>query len=398
MRGYRISRTLLMTVLMLPLLTATAQPADECGARYFWVVRDRLHDPESIDELVERAAEAGANGLIVQVVGRGEAYYDSGILPPADYVEGFDPLAYIISTAKPRGMEVHAWVNAFLVWSAPWQPEDSAHVFRACPDWFMADASGRSTRDYSVEECETAGLVGATLSPAVPEVREFLASIVVEIAQGYDVEGIHLDYIRYPNPSFGYEPTALGAFYLDTGMDPLELFRRFQGMEELSASWDEWRRRQVTLTVETVRAALRNSAPGVLLSAAVMADPVEARSSYFQDWREWLREGLMDFVCTMAYSSNRSRALELAVLGTAEEPEKVIHGIGVFNQPLSSALPAAEEALDRGAGGICVFSLGTLPADSVWMLRNFWGETGSPRRVTDASVYHRVSIPGAAGL
>ncbi len=398
MRWLICARILLLTVSLIPLSAVSAQLSGECGSRYFWVVRDNLSDPETIDQMVERAAEAGANGLIVQVVGRAEAYYRSAILPPADFQEGFDPLAYLISVARPNGMEVHAWVNAFLVWSSPWAPEDSAHVWLACPDWFMGDASGRSTRDYSREECESAGLVGATLSPAVPEVREFLASIAVEIARGYDVDGIHLDYIRYPNPSFGFEQAALGAFYLETGLDALDIFRRYSGMESLSEQWGAWRRRQVTLTVLTVRSALRGAAPGVLLSAAVMADPSEAPVQYFQDWREWIHEGLVDFVCTMAYTSNRARALELAQLGTSEDPDKVIHGIGVYNQPISAALPAAREAIDLGAAGICVFSLGTLAPESTWVIRNFWRETGRPERGMDASVFHRVSTSGAAGL
>jgi len=372
--------------------------AVDSPARYFWVVRDDLTDPATIDSLIERADEAGANGLIVQVVGRAEAYYASSILPRADFQEGFDPLAYLTARAKPRGMEVHAWVNAFLVWSAPSAPSDTAHVWWACPEWFMTDRYGRSTRDYTRDECDAASIVGATLSPAVPEVREFLAAIAVEIALNYDVDGIHLDYIRYPNPSFGFEPPAVGAFFMETGLDALDLYRSQGVPEGLASLWADWRTEQVTLTVSTVREALRSESPGTLLSAAVMADPLEAPVQYSCEWRSWLQDGLVDFVCTMAYTSNAARALELAELGTATCPERVVHGIGVFNQPTASALPAASEALNRGAGGVCIFSLSSLPQEDCWMVRNFWGETGRPEHRIDASLFHRVADEAAAGL
>mgnify|MGYP006278549251 CR=1 FL=1 len=381
----------ILTVFVLLLTHASLRAAEDPGSRFFWLVRDCLDTPGSIDSMVERAAEAGANGLMVQVVGRGEAYYDSSILPPASFREGFDPLAYIISRARPRGIEVHAWVNAFLVWSAESPPPDSSHVWHSRPEWFMADRYGRSTREYSRFECESAGLVGATLSPALPEVREFLADVASEIAVNYNVDGIHLDYIRYPNPSFGFEQEAVGAFYLETGLDPMDIFRRHQAADEVAEKWSDWKREMVTATVQTVRAVLRSDAPGTLLSAAVMADPIEAASHYSSEWVYWLESGLVDFVCPMAYTASTARALELAGLVTAFRPERVVYGIGVYNQSIQSALTGASEALSRGAGGVCVFSLNSLDPDSAWKLRNFWGETGSPVHPPAVSLFHRVS-------
>ena len=389
-------RVLLLVMLILAGVVQGTVPV--CASRYFWVVRDGLTSPESIDALIENASEAGANGLIVQVVGRAEAYYNSSILPLAACQRNFDPLDYIIMRARPRGMEVHAWVNAFLVWSAPQPPSDSTHIWYSHPDWFIADKYGRSTRDYSRIECEDKGIVGATLSPAVPEVREFIADIAVEIATEYNIDGIHLDYIRYPNPSFGFESSALDAFYFRTGRDPLDLFRRSGGVEELSELWSQWRIDQVTMTVETVRSALRSESPETLLSCAVMADPFEAASHYGCDWRYWLSAGLVDFVCTMAYTTDAAKARELAILGTGINPSRVIHGIGIYNQPITSALTGAREALERGGSGICVFSLNSLSPDSTWILRNFWGQTGHPEYPVDSAVFHRVSSEGGTAL
>ncbi len=297
-----LNRFMLIYVLLITVSLASAE--ENC--RYFWVVRDGLSSPGEIDDLLERAQAAGANGVVVQVLGRGEAYYKSDFLPSADYSGFEDPLQYVIQKAGPMGLEVHAWINAFLVWSAPWEPESSDHVYHAHPEWFTAHANGRSSRSYTQEQAEAVGLVGATLSPAYPGVREYITDIAVEIAANYNIDGIHLDYIRYPNSSFGFSAGERELFYLATSSYP----------EENPDQWSIWRQEQVTETVASVRASLRSIDPGVLLSCAVMANPYSAASEFSCDWQSWLTTGLIDFACPMAYTSDPVRALELAASTT----------------------------------------------------------------------------------
>jgi uncharacterized lipoprotein YddW (UPF0748 family) len=370
----------LACLLLVAMLPGLASGEENC--RFFWVSRDALVHPDTLDALILRAEAAGANGLIVQVVGRGEAYYRSDILPRAAYSGYDDPLAYLLARAKPRGMEVHAWINAFLVWSSPGPPSDSSHVWHAHPEWFICHSSGKSSRDFTPFEAEAAGLVGATLSPALPEVREFVASIAEEIAVNYPVEGIHLDYIRYPGPSFGYESRAVALFYNETGCLP----------QDSPEAWARWRADQVGMTVETVRFRLNSSAPATLLSCAVMADPGTAYSDFGCPWREWLADGLVDFVCPMAYTPDRSRARQLAAAALAENPSDVVYGIAVYNQPVDSALESAAGALSLGAGGICVYSLNSLPSEGEEKLAGFWG-SGSPVHEYGPHLFHMVAAP-----
>ncbi len=354
----------------------------ESDCRYFWVVRDGLSTPEEIDELLARAQAAGANGIMVQVVGRAEAYYRSELLPPADFSGFEDPLLYVIQKAGPMGMEVHAWVNAYLVWSAPWEPESQDHVYHMHPEWFTAHRNGRSSISYTPEQAEAVGLVGATLSPAFPGVREFISDIAVEIAENYNIDGIHLDYIRYPNSSFGYSQGEKELFYLATGFTP----------EEAPEEWSSWKKEQVTETVATVRASLRSVDPGVLLSCAVMANPYSAASEFSCPWQNWLTMGLVDFVCPMAYTSDPATALELAVSTTSVFPENVVYGIGVWNQTVGNALAGAQKALSMGAGGVCVFSLNSLPAGEEQTLARGWG-SGSPDHGVSPAYFNRVRVP-----
>jgi uncharacterized lipoprotein YddW (UPF0748 family) len=372
-----------LTVSLLLILTLAGLAMGESDCRYFWVVRDGLSSPGQIDELLARAQAAGANGIMVQVVGRGEAYYNSTLLPPADFSGFDDPLQYIIQKAGPMGLEVHAWINAFLVWSGPIEPESPEHIYYTHPEWFTADMNGRSSRSYTVEEASAAGIVGATLSPAFPGVREYIAGIAAELAENYSIDGIHLDYIRYPNSTFGYSSGEIELFQLDTGLSPAD------NREE----WGLWRQQQVTETIATVRAVLRSVDPGVRLSCAVMANPYNAASEFSCDWRSWLEEGLVDFVCPMAYTSDTDRALELAAVTTSVYPDKVVYGIGVWNQTVLNALTGAEEAVSLGAAGICVFSLNALPAGGEEVLRRSWNTGASPRHGLSPAYFNRVSVP-----
>ena len=364
------------------LLTPFSAESLQAECRYFWVVRDGLETPQQVDELLERARDAGANGVVVQVVGRGEAYYDSEILPPADFSGYEDPLAYVIQKAGPMGLEVHAWVNAFLVWSSPEAPESPDHVYNAHPEWFTANRNGRNSRNYSKTEAEAAGLVGATLSPACPGVREYVAEIAEELAVNYQVTGIHLDYIRYPNSSFGFAPVETELYYLQTGLRP---------GDDLN-EWNRWRTEQVTATVSTVRAVLRSADPEVLLTCAVMANPVSAASEFSCDWRYWLQQGLVDYVFPMAYTSDPVQAAGLAASTTAEDPERVIYGIGVWNQTVANALQGAEKALSSGARGVCVFSLNSLPEGGEEELRNMWGSGSMPEHGVSPAMFNRVVL------
>jgi len=377
-----------LTLLALFAVAGSARP--DSGCRYLWLTRDDLASPADIDRLLERASESGANGVIAQVVGRAEAYYWSDILPLADFDQSFDPLQYLITRAGPMGLEVHAWVNAFLVWSSPWGPSDTTHVCYAHPVWFMEDAQGRSTLTYSRDECDAAGLVGATLSPVYPGVREMLADVAQEIVTWYDVDGIHLDYIRYPNESFGFEDESRSRFYFETGYDPRGLRTGFRApSQEMLDLWAAWRQEMVTETVSTVRARLDACSPDIMLTCAVMADPVDAKSQYAQDWREWLLDGDIDLAMTMAYTTNTDRARQLAVSGTSVKASRLVHGIGVYNQPLSTALVGAREALARGAAGVCVFSLNTLDEDDAFGLGSFWSLAGGPGHDPNPALFYR---------
>ena len=121
-----------------------SKPIQEPGPseiRALWVLRTTLASPETIATLVRSARDHGFNTLLVQVRGRGDAYYNGGLEPRAVELQrqsaSFDPLATVIEAGHAAGLRVHAWINVNLVSSAVDLPIAQGHVIHRHPNWLM---------------------------------------------------------------------------------------------------------------------------------------------------------------------------------------------------------------------------------------------------------------------
>ena len=87
--------------------------------------------------MIEFATLNRFNNLLVQVRGRGDAYYKSNLVPKSNLIQDidFDPLAYLIPLAQEKGIRVHAWVNTYLLWSSRVMPVQKNHVLKSNPNW-----------------------------------------------------------------------------------------------------------------------------------------------------------------------------------------------------------------------------------------------------------------------
>ena len=111
--------------------------------RAVWVVRYDLSSPAAVRAMVEEAAASRFNTLLVQVRGRGDAVYASALEPRAEFLRDqpdFDALQLTIEAARARGLAVHAWVNAYLVWGLGDRPLDPRHLVNAHPEWLAVRA------------------------------------------------------------------------------------------------------------------------------------------------------------------------------------------------------------------------------------------------------------------
>jgi uncharacterized lipoprotein YddW (UPF0748 family) len=350
-------------------------PDTTAGTRavdYLWVLRGSLLRAADIDRLLERAREVGVRGLLVQVVGRGDAFYRSDLLPCSEALPdpAFDALGYLLPRAHAAGLEVHAWMNCCLVWSAPRRPRDARHVLNAHPEWVARMPDGRRMTRLGPEERRRLGVEGIYLSPAHPRVRAWIARIAQEIAARYAVDGVHLDYIRQPGVAVGYDPTTRARFALETGVDP-ERFRRVPAPERaaVDSAWGAFQRAQVTAIVRDVRDSLAVVRPGLPLSAAVLADTLTAERALAQSWRAWLRAGLLDRAFVMSYAPEVQTVLDqlLSYCGDSGAPGQVVPGIAVFNSSAAAAAAKIKGARELGYPLVALYSYDSLfERDDTW--------------------------------
>jgi uncharacterized lipoprotein YddW (UPF0748 family) len=351
--------------------TPAVQAADAAGlllpahpVDYLWVLRNSLVRADDIPIVIARAQAMGVKGLLVQVVGRGDAWYRSDRLPAAEALQGSgrDPLAELLPLAHAAGLEVHAWVNCCLVWSSPQRPRDPRHVLNAHPEWVARMADGRPMSRLTARQRARLHVEGIFLSPAHPGVRRWLAGNVKELAARYPLDGIHLDYIRQPGIAIGYDPTSRARFALESGTDPLTFRSRpWAERARLDSAWTAFQQDQVTAIVREVRDSLQSARPGLLLSAAVLADTTEALRGRKQPWVRWLRDGLLDRAFLMCYAPAVPTVLaQLTAISGAQVGARVVPGIAMYNTPLSTAAVKLKAARALGFSSVALYSYDSL--------------------------------------
>lgn len=359
-----------MLVLAALLALANAAAPDAPETRGLWVVRTGLVSAESIDRTVDDAARAGFNALFAQVRGRCDAFYRSGLAPASGLLEGqpatFDPLAHLLRRAHARGLQVHAWVNVLLCAPAG-QPLPAGHVLRRHPGYAMAARFAARPRESE----------GVYLSPSAPGVGPHLEAVVRELVRGYAVDGLHLDYVRYPGPEYDYSSAALGAF---------ARYRQLAGAapappQMVPHSWAQYRRDILTALTGRLARAAREERPGIVVSAAVVADEAQAVHHNYQDWPGWIETGLLDAICPMAYSADPHvfrRQLAAIVSGAGRE-RRVWAGIGAYRLSLPGMIGHVHEARGAGAAGVILFSHESLmPSDADGLRRGVFSTPAVP--------------------
>ena len=381
-------RVLLCLALAAGLLVPAPGGARAPGeVRALWVTRASLTTPASITALVESADQSGFNTLLVQVRGRGDAYFASTLEPRADPLAGqaadFDPLGSVITLAHARGLRVHAWINVGLVSSATDLPASRTHIVYRHPEWLMLPRAlafelsqvdprspayvGRLARWTRAEE----DVEGLFASPVPRDAADHLVAVVEDIARRYPVDGVHLDYVRYPNQQFDYSPGALRAFRqdLDASMTPAER-RRFDpnsaaaliaATDTYPERWIGFRRSRLNALVLRMRTAVKASRPEALLSAAVYPDAAEASTRRLQDWSMWVENRWIDVVCPMAYTPDaRIFATQIASVRQVAGTQPVWAGIGAYRLSPGETIDNIMTARRLGASGIVLFSYDSL--------------------------------------
>lgn len=325
---------------------------------------------------------------LVQVRALGEAFYTSAIEPRAAALDGqpasFDPLATTIDTAHRAGIKVHAWINVNFVSSAVTLPRSARHVARRQSEWLMVPAPlatslrgvdprspdylaaiARWTRPLSSQ------IEGVYLSPVTDAAQEYTSSVVGEITTNYAVDGVHLDYLRFPSDAFDYSPGALAAFreHQAASLSPADRQRIDTRATTDPAAWtaafpDAWstfRRARLTALADRLAAIVRRARPQAVLSAAVGKNADESSTFRFQPWRAWASARTFDALCPMLYTPDAKEFADLLARARgAAGPTPLWVGVGAYRLPVSATADRLRSARRAGAAGFAVFSYDNL--------------------------------------
>src|SRR4051812_14722223 len=366
------------------LVSSTAGPE----VRALWVLRTSLSSPATITALVKTARDHGFNTLLVQVRGRGEAYYASDLEPRASDLArqpaAFDPLEMVVAEAHRAGLRVHAWINVNLISSAAELPGSRDHVIYRHPEWLMVPREiaqdvqrmdpvspgyvGKIARWIRGESDKIEGLY---VSPIEPAAAAHTLAVVAEVAKRYGVDGIHLDYVRYPGEEFDYSRFAIAEFRADirprlsaavrSDLDAQQTVDLFAYPDRFPAEWKTFRRARLTALVTRLRAAVKAARPDALFTIAAAPDLKEASEQRLQDWGTWLQTGLIDAICPMAYTQEPDRfAEQIAAARDIAGGTAVWAGIGAYRLQPEQTVENIRAARRLGTAGFILFSYDSL--------------------------------------
>jgi uncharacterized lipoprotein YddW (UPF0748 family) len=314
--------------------------------RAFWVdtFNTNLNNHTDVLNVVNNAKAARANALFVQVRRRGDSWYLNSLEPPGDRVPiqpGFDPLQDIINVAHSEGIEVHAFVIMSAIWGrAPnlFPPESPNHVFNlhggydAATNTIIAGSNNWLTRTLLPDTTPGSTAISFQghrfgsdfwIDFGHPDAAAYTVNVLNHLVLNYDIDGLHLDRIRYPEIGISGQTPSTGT---NIGYNPtsVERFQRHYNIPPGSPppapndpQWNQWRRDQVTNIVRRVYLNALAIKPNLKISAALIAfggigstesswNSAEAFWRVYQDWRAWTQEGILDVAIPMVYKAEHT--------------------------------------------------------------------------------------------
>ncbi|MCF7824707.1 MAG: family 10 glycosylhydrolase [Candidatus Marinimicrobia bacterium] len=272
----------------------------------------------NVRRIMDEHKAANMNAVLWQVRQSGTAYYNSSFEPWGSYAgssdPGYDPLQYAIEQAHARGMELHAWFNTFHASSTVNGTPAQEH-----PEWICRDGNGNPMPS------------SIALSPGLEAVRDYTLNVAMEIVNNYDIDGLHLDYIRWNEYNTDNISTSSALSEMDSRLLELDGYHmenesslkkvassnRYlydvehpyaDGVPSGFSTWEDYWRASVTTFVEALHDSIQTVKPWVRLSAAALgkykAGGEGGWNGYyvvFQDAALWFNEGSVEQLTPMHY-------------------------------------------------------------------------------------------------
>lgn len=243
----------------------------------------RKAQQQELCNILDRLADANFNTVFLQVRLRGDVIYRSAIEPASKTfsgkygtMPGYDPLAFAIEECHKRGMECHAWFVTF--------PVGTEKAVKEQGKLSVVKRHPKLCKRHNGEWY---------LDPGVPETADYILSLVKEVVNGYDIDGIQFDYIRYPEQARSFPDKAV--------------HNKYGKSQKLS----DWRRENINKMVYRIYDWVKQVKPWVQVSSSPLGkyNRIErvpnagwtAYESVFQDPGMWMQKGKQDMIVPMMY-------------------------------------------------------------------------------------------------
>jgi uncharacterized lipoprotein YddW (UPF0748 family) len=310
-----MKKILILALLLFSAINLLA--VDNTEFRATWVITWEIYSGSQpvetvkarIRKILDDHQKANMNAVVWQVRQGGTAYYNSSYEPWGAYLDskdpGFDPLAYAIEEAHKRGMELHAWFNTFQCASTVPGAPAGEH-----PEWVCRNSSGQPMT------------ASRALSPGLSSVRNYTVAVAMDLVRHYDIDGLHLDYVRWSEesglaslqkepsrPKLDGQITPAEVEVLNASMDSRYLYdveHTYEaGIPSGFSSWEDWWRWSVTEFVRTLHDSVQAAKPWVRVSAAALGNynwgGWQGYGTVFQDAALWFNQGYVDQLMPMHY-------------------------------------------------------------------------------------------------
>lgn len=254
--------------------------------------------------LLEQHKANGMNAIMLQVRPAADAFYAKSREPWSQWLmgkqglapaPGYDPLAFAIKEAHFRGMELHAWFNPYRATTSANAVVAEEHMTRKHPEFFFVYGGQKQ------------------FDPGIPEVREYIVQVILDVVKGYDVDGIHFDDYFYPYKIAG-----------QTIKDASTFSKYPNGFTNIS----DWRRNNVDLLIKQLDDSIHHYKKFVKFgvspfgiwknlaedSSGSATNGLSNYSELYADSRKWIKEGWVDYINPQIYFSFSRRAAPFATL------------------------------------------------------------------------------------
>lgn len=246
-----------------------------------------LDSRANIKKAVKQCKDNGINNIYVVVWNDGLTLYPSDVLQKYIGVRqdssfiGRDPLQEIIEEGHKAGLKVHAWFEFGFSYSY----KDSNSIwYRQYPDWVGRDAKGALLKKNDFYWwCSLR-----------PDVQQFMSSLILEVVNKYEVDGIQGDDRLPAMPAEGgYDEYTVKLYMSEhNGTMPPNNWK--------DSSWIEWRAQQLSKFGQHLYKSVKSLKPHCIVSWAPSPFPW-SREQYLQDWPAWLKGGYADYVIPQLY-------------------------------------------------------------------------------------------------